>query len=91
MLKRMLAGMGIEPERLRLEWISAAEGEKVRRVVNEMVDALKRLGPLSMPAKIRGVGPGDGTFRQHIAAQMPPPDSCAEHGTQPQTVETAHA
>jgi F420-non-reducing hydrogenase iron-sulfur subunit len=37
MLKRMLADLGIEEQRVRLEWISAAEGEKVKRVVNEMV------------------------------------------------------
>ena len=51
MLKRMIADMGIEPERLRLEWISAAEGEKVKRVVNEMVETVTKLGPLGMPQK----------------------------------------
>ena len=51
MLKRMLADLGIEPERLRLEWISAAEGEKVKRVVNEMVQTVTKLGPLGMPEK----------------------------------------
>lgn len=45
-LKKMLEQMGIEGERLRLEWISAAEGEKMVRVVNEMVETLKELGPL---------------------------------------------
>ncbi len=39
--------MGIEEERLRLEWISAAEGDRVRVVINEMVEQLKVLGPLS--------------------------------------------
>ena len=51
MLKRMLKDMGIEPERVRLEWISAAEGDKVRRVVNEMVEQVTKLGPLGLPAK----------------------------------------
>jgi len=51
MLKRMLKGMGIEPECVRLEWISAAEGEKVKRIVNEMVEKLRQLGPLGLPAK----------------------------------------
>jgi F420-non-reducing hydrogenase iron-sulfur subunit len=36
---------------LRLEWISAAEGDKVRQVVNEMVDKLKVLGPLGLPGR----------------------------------------
>ena len=51
MLKRMLKDMGIEEERVRLEWISAAEGEKVKRVVNEMVAQVQKLGPLGMPQK----------------------------------------
>jgi F420-non-reducing hydrogenase iron-sulfur subunit len=51
MLRRMLKDMGIEPERVRLEWISAAEGEKVKRVVNEMVEQVRQLGPLGLPAK----------------------------------------
>jgi F420-non-reducing hydrogenase iron-sulfur subunit len=48
LLKRMLQEMGIEPERFRLEWISAAEGEKVRAVVNDMVAKLRTLGPLRL-------------------------------------------
>ena len=51
LLKRMLQDMGIEPERVRLEWISAAEGEKVKRVVNEMVEQVRKLGPLGLPLK----------------------------------------
>jgi F420-non-reducing hydrogenase iron-sulfur subunit len=53
MLKRMLTDMGIEPDRLRLEWISAAEGEKVKRVVNEMVATISKLGPLGLPQKFK--------------------------------------
>jgi F420-non-reducing hydrogenase iron-sulfur subunit len=49
LLKRMLKDLGIEEERVRLEWISAAEGEKVKRVVNEMVETVTRLGPLGLP------------------------------------------
>jgi F420-non-reducing hydrogenase iron-sulfur subunit len=51
LLKRMLNDMGIEEERVRLEWISAAEGEKVKTVINEMVDQLRALGPLDLPGK----------------------------------------
>jgi len=51
MLKRLLAGLGIDERRLRLEWISAAEGDKVRTVVNEMTEQLRALGPLGMPGR----------------------------------------
>ena len=45
LVQRLLKQMGIEEERLRLEWISAAEGDRVRVVINDMVATLKRLGP----------------------------------------------
>ena len=45
---RMLEQMGIEKERFRLEWISAAEGEKFQRVCNEFTEEIKKLGPLSL-------------------------------------------
>jgi F420-non-reducing hydrogenase iron-sulfur subunit len=46
LLKRVLKDFGIEPERLRLEWISASEGDKWAAVVKSMVDDLKKLGPI---------------------------------------------
>ena len=51
LLKRLLRDMGIEEQRLRLEWISASEGEKVRTVVNEMVHQITALGPLDLPQR----------------------------------------
>ncbi len=51
MLKRLLEDLGIEQERLRLEWISASEGEKVKTVVNDMVARLRPLGPLNVPGR----------------------------------------
>lgn len=49
MLKRLVQILGVEPQRIRLEWISASEGDRVRTVVNEMVAQLRALGPLSLP------------------------------------------
>jgi len=43
-LASTLERMGISPERFRIEWISAAEGEKYARVITEMDQTLKRLG-----------------------------------------------
>jgi F420-non-reducing hydrogenase iron-sulfur subunit len=45
--------MGIDRDRFRLEWISASEGEKVRRVMNEVVEKVRALGPLALPACFR--------------------------------------
>ena len=51
MLQRLLRDMGIEEQRVRLEWISAAEGDKVRSVINEMTQQLQALGPLGLPGR----------------------------------------
>jgi F420-non-reducing hydrogenase iron-sulfur subunit len=53
MLRRILRGMGIQDDRFRLEWISASEGEKVKRVINDMVDKLRALGPLGLPRRFQ--------------------------------------
>ena len=45
MLKRVLDQLGLEPERLRLEWVSAAEGDRFATVVRDMTKELKGLGP----------------------------------------------
>jgi len=49
LLKRLLKDLGIAEQRVRLEWISAAEGERVKTVINEMTAQIKALGPLGMP------------------------------------------
>jgi len=93
MLKRMLPDMGVEPERLRLEWISAAEGEKVKRVINEMVQTVTQLGPLGLPEKVKEWDREMTHFAEHVAAQEAAAGAagCAEHATQPSTAETTHA
>jgi F420-non-reducing hydrogenase iron-sulfur subunit len=53
LLKRMLKSFGIDERRVRLEWISASEGAKLQKVVTDMVGEIKKLGPLSLPAKLK--------------------------------------
>ncbi len=48
LIRRYLAQMGIEDERVRLAWIAASEGDRVQKVTNEMVAQIKRLGPLKL-------------------------------------------
>jgi F420-non-reducing hydrogenase iron-sulfur subunit len=50
MLKRILPAFGIEPERLRLEWISAAEGRKLADVNDAFIEEIRALGPVSLRA-----------------------------------------
>lgn len=44
--KKLLEHIGVNPERLRLEWVSAAEGTRFAEVVNDFTRKLKELGPL---------------------------------------------
>jgi F420-non-reducing hydrogenase iron-sulfur subunit len=44
-IELMMEDFGLEPERFRLEWISASEGARFAQVVTEMVGQLKQLGP----------------------------------------------
>lgn len=46
MLEKLLEQLGIEKGRLRLEWISAAEGKKFARVVDEFTEEIRKLGPI---------------------------------------------
>lgn len=48
LIRRFLQQMGIEPQRIRLEWIAASEGDRVQKVTNEMVEQVRKLGPLKM-------------------------------------------
>ncbi|MEM4727889.1 MAG: hydrogenase iron-sulfur subunit [Candidatus Bathyarchaeia archaeon] len=45
MVKEVLRSLGIEPERLRLEWISASEGGKFAEVVSSFLEEIRKLGP----------------------------------------------
>ena len=53
LLKKVLQQFGIEPERVRLEWISASEGDKFAAVVKDMVDEIKKLGPNQLKGGIK--------------------------------------
>ena len=43
--KKFLSQFGIEPDRLRLEWISASEGARFAEVVSEFTQAIQSMGP----------------------------------------------
>jgi len=52
LLKKMLKQLGIEEERVRLEWVSASEGAKFAEVANNFTQTIKNLGPSSLgPSK----------------------------------------
>jgi F420-non-reducing hydrogenase iron-sulfur subunit len=46
LLMNLLDQFGIERDRVRMEWISASEGERFAQVVREMTATVRTLGPL---------------------------------------------
>jgi F420-non-reducing hydrogenase iron-sulfur subunit len=52
LLQRMLGQFGIENERVRLEWVSASEGERYARIVESMTKEIRSLGPLEWKTKV---------------------------------------
>ncbi len=47
-LQKLLGYVGIEPERVRLEWASSAESNKVVQVISEFTETVRALGPLGV-------------------------------------------
>ncbi len=54
LLQRTLAGLGIEPERVRLVWASAAEGVQLAKAIGVMVEEIRALGPLNWMGRVPG-------------------------------------
>jgi len=52
MLKKLLEQFGVEPERLRLDWVSASEGDRFARIIKDMTEEIRKIGPSAL--KTRG-------------------------------------
>jgi len=44
--KKLMGHVGLDPGRLRLEWISAAEGSRFAEIMSDFAEQLRELGPL---------------------------------------------
>ncbi len=51
LLKNMLKQFGMDSERLKLDWVSAAEGDKFQKVITEFTEKITELGPSPYRAK----------------------------------------
>jgi coenzyme F420-reducing hydrogenase delta subunit/predicted transcriptional regulator len=54
--KKLLEHIGVNPERLRLEWISASEGGRFAEIMDDFVRKLKEIGPLGKAEGIDKTG-----------------------------------
>ena len=53
LLQKYIKQMGIQPERLRLEWISASEGLEFSQLVNDFSETIKALEPSPVKESIK--------------------------------------
>jgi F420-non-reducing hydrogenase iron-sulfur subunit len=54
LLKKMLNDMGVEDARVRLEWVSASEGQRFADIVADMTERLQALGPSRIKSSLQG-------------------------------------
>jgi len=45
-LKKLLEYLGFDERRVRMTWVSAAEGKKFAEVISEVTEDIKKLGPI---------------------------------------------
>jgi F420-non-reducing hydrogenase iron-sulfur subunit len=45
LLKKMLAQLGVEEDRIKLDWVSASEGDRFASIVDEITAKVRELGP----------------------------------------------
>ncbi len=56
MLKHTLQALGLEEDRVRLVWASAAEGQQLAEHIEKFVEDVRKLGPLHWPANFQENG-----------------------------------
>jgi hypothetical protein len=66
---RLLGHIGVNPERLRLEWVSAGEGIRFANVMNEYGARVQKLGPLG---RSEGLDPKELGSRLAAATRIVP-------------------
>jgi F420-non-reducing hydrogenase iron-sulfur subunit len=54
--RRILEHIGVNPQRLRLEWVSASQGIRFAELMNDVSKSIKELGPLGKGEGIEGNG-----------------------------------
>ncbi len=47
LVRKLLSYVGINPDRLRLEWVSSAEAPRFAQVTKEFVETIRALGPIA--------------------------------------------
>jgi len=71
LLRRTLSQFGIEPERVKLVWASAAEGVKLAEEITKFVEEIRVLGPLHWPTRLNGYAQPQALPQQEVLEEVP--------------------
>jgi len=55
LLRKLLEQLGVESERFRLEWIAASDAKKLVEVTHDMVEKIRKLGPIRVVGEVGSV------------------------------------
>ncbi len=69
MCKKLMEQIGLNPQRLRLEWVSAGEGIRFANIMNEFIPGIEKLGPLGTG---EGLDPHELKFRLEAVTALIP-------------------
>jgi len=69
MLKKLIAQTGLETERLRLEWVSASEGERFAQIVKDFTNQMRAFGPSPLSGEKPDVNILEGMLAAQAAAE----------------------
>jgi len=69
LMKKVLAHIGVNPERLRVEWVGASEGIRFAELMNDVSKRVKELGPLG---KAEGLDPNKLAFKFEAVNRLIP-------------------
>jgi F420-non-reducing hydrogenase iron-sulfur subunit len=69
LLQRTLAQLGVEPQRVKLVWASAAEGVRLAQEITKLVEEIRALGPLNWPTSTGGAAEQMFASPEHLEVQ----------------------
>ena len=78
-LKNLLVHLGLEEDRVQFSWVLAAEGERFSRVISEVTETVRALGPAHKMVRTLDIPESIISELQECAQQLGP--SCPEHSS----------
>ena len=76
-LHSLMTYVGLEPQRLRLDWVSASEAERFSRIATDFTETVRALGPINWRVPTRKLAAGLQRMEKEIKQAPMPELDCA--------------